>query len=88
MDLTFGPILGEIGSYFGCAQFLVNALNAVTLASLLTPLAILLSANRQSSPRRYSGYFLRTRDILYRIQTKNVVVLNNGLNVENILKAI
>ena len=27
----------------------------------------------------YSGYFLRTQDILYRIQTKNVVVLNNWL---------
>ena len=33
----------QILAYFRGAQFLVNALNAVTLASLLTPLAILLS---------------------------------------------
>ena len=33
--------VGGLWSYFRCAQFLVNALNAVALASLLTPLAIL-----------------------------------------------
>ena len=37
----YSEVFSDLGSYFGCAQFLVNALNAVTLASLLTPLAIL-----------------------------------------------